>query len=836
MKYSKIVSIILIFFSLFFIFLLIDSSSNNLHLLGKASSSFSDFINYYFGDFSFSFFSIFLFYGIIILLPLKNNIKIFTATGYTLINLFFPPLVETIKFKLLHGGIYGINLSLSFQNLGFIGSLILYFSWFFTSIFLILFPFRNKIVLLLLNILSSTVKDKKEKINIKNNDKIIINNNINNKRIKNNNRYPWLSKVIYEDIDRRIEIPVIPKNIAKPKKFKLKNDSSEVSEYEEVDTFSEINKEIDNKDLKEIKKDFNYYENLKNNWPKGWKNKKKEIDDYNYDELKEEILRNNNYISTEEIDELLKQEEDKQSIENINLDDNIEELDTIKDEYNNQLNLELIDKNIKNKNYIPINNNSSKLKNFVIDDLPESNILIEKKEKINSSLFKVEQNESAFILEDTLKEFGIEAKVTEIIHGPVVTLYKLIPAPGIKLQKIEGLSNNLALRLAAKSIRIIAPIPGEKVVGIEIPNKKRILVSFKEIVNSDDFLNSDFNVPIGLGKDIYGNIIVIDLFKMPHVLIAGATGAGKSVCVNAIIASILFSKTPDDVKLILIDPKIVELKPYNNIPHLLTPVITDPSESVNILKYLIYEMERRYNLLDQIGARDIVEYRYKNTKNKNFENMPFILTIVDEFADLLSTQGKEVEIMFSRIAAKARAVGIHLVLATQRPSTDVITGLIKANIPARIAFQVISLQDSRIILDQKGAEKLLGQGDMLYLSPTQPFPIRLQGVFLSKDEVDMISDHWKKIAPPNYIDINEILNIAEEEKNEINQDNVDPLFNEALEIIYETQKASASYLQRRLGIGYNRAARIIEEMESMGIVGPQKGSKPREIISVRPPF
>jgi DNA segregation ATPase FtsK/SpoIIIE, S-DNA-T family len=328
---------------------------------------------------------------------------------------------------------------------------------------------------------------------------------------------------------------------------------------------------------------------------------------------------------------------------------------------------------------------------------------------------------------------------------------------------------------------------------------------------------------------------------MPHILIAGATGAGKSVCVNSIISSILFSKTPEDVRLILIDPKIVELKPYNSIPHLLVPVITDPKEAILVLKFLMFEMERRYSVLDQMGARDIVEYKSIRTKKRKAaaENFPFIVAIVDEFADLMSTSGKEAEILFARIAAKARAVGIHLVLATQRPSIDVITGLIKANIPARIAFQVISIQDSRIILDQKGADKLLGQGDMLYISPTQPFPTRLQGAFLSKNEVDQIADHWKNISPPNYINVRQILEDLkelneEEDDGYYSDNNIDPLFQEAINIVFETLKASASYLQRRLSIGYNRAARMIEEMERMGIVGPQNGAKPREIIGSKP--
>ena len=433
-------------------------------------------------------------------------------------------------------------------------------------------------------------------------------------------------------------------------------------------------------------------------------------------------------------------------------------------------------------------------------------------------------------------EFGIKAEVCDIVHGPVVTLFKLVPSSGVKLSRIEGLSTNLALRLAAQSIRIIAPIPGESVVGIEIPNKVRELVSFKEVVNSKEFTESKYNIPIGLGKDIYGNIIVVDLYKMPHILIAGATGAGKSVCVNSFISSILFSKTPDDLRLLLIDPKIVELKPYNNIPHLLTPVITESKDAMIGLKYLLYEMERRYSLLDEMGVRDIVEYqKSQKTKKPYLEYLPFIVCFVDEFADLMTTSGKEAEILFARLAAKARAVGILLVLATQRPSADIITGLIKSNVPARIAFQVISLQDSRIILDQKGAEKLLGQGDMLYLSSTQPFPIRIQGGFLSKEEVDSICDHWKSTHEPKYINIAEFVGDSDEDDSEdfsYDGENKDPLFEQAVEIVYQTKKASASYLQRRLNIGYNRAARIVEQMEELGIVGPQRGAKAREVIGV----
>ena len=469
--------------------------------------------------------------------------------------------------------------------------------------------------------------------------------------------------------------------------------------------------------------------------------------------------------------------------------------------------------------------------------LPNGNLLKENTQYVNPEEYKRAEAESAAILENTLAEFGIKARVCDIIHGPVVTLFKIIPAPGIKLSKIEGLSDNLALRLAAQSIRIIAPIPGEKVVGIEVPNPKRELISFKEVINSESFTNNSYQVPVGLGKDIYGKVITIDVHRMPHILIAGATGAGKSVCVNGFLCSILFSRSPEDVKMILIDPKVVELQPYDGIPHLLTPVITDPKDAVNALKYLVYEMEERYKILGKIGVRSIVEYRKMIKEGKlSMSIMPFIVCVVDEFADLMTTVGKEAEMLFARLTAKARAVGIHLVLATQRPSADVITGVIKSNVPARIAFQVISYQDSRIILDQKGAEKLLGQGDMLYLSPTQPHPVRLQGAFLDKEEVDLVVEHWKSLGEPDYIDIADILGLEDEESSFSGSAggsdgaSGDPLYDEAVEIVLQTKKASASYLQRRLSIGYNRAARLIEEMEVKGIVGPMQGSKPREVF------
>ena len=444
-----------------------------------------------------------------------------------------------------------------------------------------------------------------------------------------------------------------------------------------------------------------------------------------------------------------------------------------------------------------------------------------------------ETQESGDVLRKTLQEFKIQAEVTGIRKGPVITMFEILPAPGVKLSKIVNLSDNIALRLAASSVRIVAPIPGKHAVGIEVPNKKRSIVSFKEMVSDDIFQEEEMELPVALGKDITGEAQVLDLCQTPHLLIAGATGSGKSVCVNSIICSILYNKSPREARLMLIDPKIVELKLYNDIPHLLTPVITDPKRAFQALQYCLYEMERRYSLLDSLGVRDISAYNRKIRKRRlATEPLPYIVVIVDEFADLMATSGKELESTLARLAAMSRAVGLHLVLATQRPSIDVITGLIKANIPSRIAFMVASKFDSRIIIDSIGAEKLLGKGDMLFTSPWEPFPVRIQGAFLSEEEVIRITDHVKTLGTPDYID-EEIF--AEEEDDEeywLRGDSEDPLMDKGIEIVVEAGKASASYLQRRLKIGYNRAARLIEAMEARGIVGPQNGSKPREILSV----
>ncbi len=437
--------------------------------------------------------------------------------------------------------------------------------------------------------------------------------------------------------------------------------------------------------------------------------------------------------------------------------------------------------------------------------------------------------DAAEVLRVTLEEFGIKAEVTGIRKGPVITMFEILPAPGVKLAKITNLADNIALRLAASSVRIVAPIPGKHAVGIEIPNRERNIVSFAELLQDDEFFESDSSIPIALGKDIAGEAQIVDLAKTPHMLIAGATGSGKSVCVNSIICSVLYRHNPNAVKLILIDPKIVELKFYNDIPHLLTPVITDPKRAFQALQYLIYEMERRYSMLDSLGARDITGFNAKiKRKNLATEPLPYIVVIIDEFADLMATSGKELESTVARLAAMSRAVGIHLVLATQRPSTDVITGLIKANIPSRIAFMVASKVDSRIIIDSQGAEKLLGRGDMLFTSAADPFPVRMQGAFLTEEEVERVVEQVKTFGEPDYID-DEIF--IEEDEDDLTEDTLeDPLMEKAIEVVTSSHKASASYLQRRLKVGYNRAARMVEEMERLGIVGPQNGSKPRDVI------
>ena len=456
-----------------------------------------------------------------------------------------------------------------------------------------------------------------------------------------------------------------------------------------------------------------------------------------------------------------------------------------------------------------------------------------------------ETKRDAQILLDTLREFKIEAQITSIKKGPVITMFELLPASGVNVAKIARLENDIAMNLAAQSIRIVAPIPGKRAVGVEIPNQKRNIVGFRELISAKNPDLERAAVPFILGRDIEGDPQVVDVAKTPHLLIAGTTGSGKSVCVNSLISTILYKKRPDEVKMILVDPKVVELKIYNDVPHLLTPVITDPKKALQALQYCIDEMERRYSLLDQLKVRNIEGYN-KTIKTTDYlaDPLPYILVVIDEFADLMLTSSKQLEPAVSRLTAKARAVGIHLVLATQRPSVDVITGVIKANIPSRIAFMVSSVTDSRVILDAPGAEMLLGKGDMLFKPSWTPVLTRIQSAFLSDEEVERLVSEVKKMGEPDYID-DIIFHDDEEESMDLSfgggsmsgsADNDANLMDKALAVVAETGKASASYLQRRLSIGYNRAARLIEDMEARGIIGPPNGSKPREILHMPDKF
>lgn len=436
-------------------------------------------------------------------------------------------------------------------------------------------------------------------------------------------------------------------------------------------------------------------------------------------------------------------------------------------------------------------------------------------------------HEKAEILEDKLKSFGVDATVGEIHRGPAVTRYEIHPKKGVKVSRIVNLADDIALALAAKDIRIEAPIPGKSAVGIEIPNSEVAIVGLRDVLESSDYLSAESKLSIALGRDIYGKPIIDNLSKMPHLLVAGATGSGKSVCINAIIVSLLYKSRPDEVKLMMIDPKMVELNIYNGIPHLLVPVVTDPRKAAIALKKVVAEMEKRYELFAKHGARDIERFNLliKTKKLKELDPLPYIVVIVDELADLMMVAPSDVEDAICRLAQMARAAGIHLIIATQRPSVDVITGVIKANIPTRIAFAVSSQADSRTILDMGGAEKLLGRGDMLYLPTGASKPTRIQGAFLTDEEVEAVVKFVKEQQEPEYQE-EMIPNAPEQQKSDVD----DELFPRAMELVVEAQTASVSLLQRRLRIGYTRAARLIDILEAKGIVGPYEGSKPREVL------
>jgi len=500
----------------------------------------------------------------------------------------------------------------------------------------------------------------------------------------------------------------------------------------------------------------------------------------------------------------------------------------------------------------------------ISDELPELSLLLKAPTSEKMGYSQETLDRLSRLLEEKLLDFRIEATVMDVIPGPVVTCFEIQPAAGIKASSITNLARDIARSLAVVSVRVVEVIPGKTVIGIEIPNEDRQIVYFSEVVDSPEFADSKSPLTLALGHDISGQPIVADLAKMPHLLVAGTTGSGKSVGVNAMLLSMLFKATPQEVRLILVDPKMLELSVYEGIPHLLTPVITDMKDAANGLRWCVGEMERRYKLLSKLGVRNIAGYNRKILEaaeqgetipdplwkpEENYvpgydiapapalETLPYIVVVIDEFADMIMVVGKKVEELIARIAQKARAAGIHLILATQRPSVDVITGLIKANVPTRMAFQVSSKIDSRTILDQSGAEQLLGHGDMLYMPPGSSSLVRVHGAFVDDDEVHRVVASWKEIAEPDYIEnllddggSHDIPGIPGEPSEDGDAES-DPLYDEAVAFVLETRKASISSVQRKLRVGYNRAARLIEAMEAAGLVSSMGHNGQREVLS-----
>ena len=481
--------------------------------------------------------------------------------------------------------------------------------------------------------------------------------------------------------------------------------------------------------------------------------------------------------------------------------------------------------------------------------MPNSDLLdpIVKQEKGMSS---TEVSDTAKILQEALIEFGVEAKVTGVQQGPVVTCYEILPSAGVRVEKIKALADNLALKMHAKSIRIQAPIPGKGVCGVEVPNTSRLGVFFRDLVESNEFSSSKNDLPLILGKDVSGKPMILDLSKMPHMLIAGATGAGKSVCMNTILTGLLMKYSPEDLRLILVDPKTVEFHTYNDLPHLVVPVITNAKKVSLGLRWVIDEMERRFKYFNQVGVRDLNSFNkrplaqqkdlFDDDQDMSFENnnegdipnrLPYIVVVIDELADLMAVAQAEIESSIARLAAKSRAAGIHMILATQRPDVKVITGTIKANFPARVAFKVSQKVDSRTILDRMGADALLGKGDMLVLPPGSDKLIRLQGAFTSDSEINKITDFWRHQGKPEFIkEIKDKIDKPSVDLPEIEDGGDDEMIEQALEVIRQTKRASTSSLQRRLRIGYTRAARIMDLLEERGVIGPQDGAGPREIL------
>lgn len=490
------------------------------------------------------------------------------------------------------------------------------------------------------------------------------------------------------------------------------------------------------------------------------------------------------------------------------------------------------------------------------DALPPLSLL-DRAEKITGIHYTAQElEEMSRNVELRLNDFGIEAQVVAVHPGPVVTRFELQLAAGTKVSRITSLAKDLARSLSVVSVRIVEIIPGKSVIGLELPNMNREVVKLREILSSQQYEHSRAPLALALGKDIAGYPVIVDLAKMPHLLVAGTTGSGKSVCLNALLLSLLYKYTPKEMRLILIDPKMLELSVYSDIPHLLTPVVTDMKEAANAFRWCVAEMERRYKLMVTLGVRNISGYNHKireanangdplldpswdgNDGNEpaTLKELPYIVVLSDEYADMMMVVGKKVEELIARIAQKARAAGIHLILATQRPSVDVITGLIKANIPTRIAFQVSSKIDSRTILDQSGAEQLLGFGDMLYLPPGSGIPVRIHGAFVGDEEVHRVVKELKRLGQPEYMaeildgSIGPISGIDAENNGEFSDAEQDPLYDQAVRIIVESRRASVSNVQRRLKIGYNRAARIVEAMEAAGLVGPMESNGNREVL------
>ena len=457
---------------------------------------------------------------------------------------------------------------------------------------------------------------------------------------------------------------------------------------------------------------------------------------------------------------------------------------------------------------------------------------------------KAELEATADKLEQTLRNFGINVEVTDVTCGPTVTRYELQPEVGVRVNRITNLADDIKLNLAVTDIRIEAPIPGKAAVGIEVPNKNKVMVSFEEMASSAEFKKAESKVTFCAGRDIAGNVITANIAKMPHLLIAGTTGSGKSVCINTIIMSILYKASPEEVKLIMIDPKVVELSVYNGIPHLLIPVVTDPKKAAGALQWAVTEMMKRYRMFAEVGVRDLASYNAKAARTEGMEKMPQVVVVIDELADLMLVAAKEVEESICRVAQMGRASGMHLIIATQRPSADVITGLMKANIPSRIAFAVASAMESRIILDTQGAEKLVGRGDMLYFPLGSGKPTRVQGCLISDQEVASVVDFVKQNSGTAQYDDQVMQEIeqhaAEKDKaskgvggsnpSESGEEEYDELINSAIEVVLETGQASVSMLQRRLKLGYARAARLVDQMEEKGIVGPFEGSKARQLL------